>query len=57
MPTWRGRALDAADDETPVIVLSFGLPERPRDAELHTVAEWSARANRKPIDEVVRWLP
>ena len=24
----------AADDETPVIVLSFGLPERPRDAEL-----------------------
>lgn len=48
--------LDAEEDETPVIVLSFGLPERPRDAEQHTVAEWSARANRKPIDEVVRWL-
>ena len=48
--------LDATDDEVPVIVLSFGLPERPRDAELHTVEEWSARANRKPIDEVVRWL-
>jgi nitroreductase len=50
------RALDAADDETPVIVLSFGLPERQRRPEQHTVAEWSARANRKSIEEVVRWL-
>ena len=48
--------LGAGEEETPVIVLSFGLPERPRNAELHTVDEWSARANRKPIDEVVRWL-
>lgn len=48
--------LDAGEEETPVIVLSFGYPERPRNAELHTVEEWSARANRKPIDEVVRWL-
>jgi nitroreductase len=51
------RSLEATDDETPVIVLSFGLPERPRDPELRSVAEWSARANRKSIDEVVRWLP
>ena len=51
------RSLAATDDETHVIVLSFGLPERPRDPELQTVAEWSARANRKSIDEVVRWLP
>jgi nitroreductase len=51
------RSLEAADDETPVIVLSFGLPERQRDPERHTAAEWSARANRKSIDEVVRWLP
>jgi nitroreductase len=50
-------ALEAGDDETPVIVLSFGVPERARDPERHTVAEWSARANRKPMDEVVRWLP
>jgi nitroreductase len=48
--------LNAPEDEVPVIVLSFGLPERPRDVELHTVEEWSGRANRKPIDEVVRWL-
>ena len=51
------RSLAATDDETPVIVLSFGLPEKPRDPELRTAAEWSARANRKSIDEVVRWLP
>jgi nitroreductase len=49
-------ALAAAEDETPVIVLTFGLPDRPRDPEGHTAAEWSARANRKPLDEVVRWL-
>jgi nitroreductase len=51
------RALDAAGDEVPAIVLSFGFPERARDPEHLTVAEWSARANRKPLDEVVRWLP
>ena len=49
-------ALDAADDEMPAIVLSFGFPERPRDAGRHTADEWSARANRKPLEEVVRWL-
>jgi len=52
-----GEALDANDGETPVIVLSFGLPARPRDVHEHSVAEWSDRANRKSIDEVVRWLP
>jgi len=51
------RSLQAGDDETPVIVLSFGLPEKPRDPERHTVLEWSTRANRRSIDEVVRWLP
>ena len=51
------RSLAATDAETPVIVLSFGLPEKPRDPGRHTVAEWSARANRRSIDEVVRWLP
>jgi nitroreductase len=50
------RALDAGDDEAPAIVLSFGFPDRPRDANEHTAAEWSARANRKPLEEVVRWL-
>ena len=49
-------ALDAAEDEVPVIVLSFGLPERERDPESLTADEWSERANRKTIDEVVRRL-
>ena len=51
------RALVAGEDETPVIVLSFGAPQQPRDPERHTAAEWSARANRNPLEEVVRWLP
>jgi len=38
----------------PAIVLSFGYPERARDPEARTAAEWSARANRKPLDEVVK---
>jgi nitroreductase len=49
-------ALDCAEDETPVIVLSFGLPARFRDPESRPASEWSARANRKPLDEVVRRL-
>ena len=51
------RVLDAGDEEKPVIVLSFGLPEKPRDPGSRTVEEWSARANRKSLDDVVRWLP
>jgi len=50
------RALGLGDDETPVIVLSFGLPERQRDPEARDAAEWSARANRKPLAEIVRRL-
>lgn len=43
-------------DETPVIVLSFGMPERPRDPERRDPSDWSERANRKPLTEVVRRL-
>jgi nitroreductase len=35
-------------------ILSFGFPARPRDVESRTAAEWSARANRKPLSELVR---
>ena len=38
------------------IVLTFGYPARPRNPEAHAAAEWSARARRKPFDEVVRYL-
>ena len=51
------RALEAAPDETPVIVLSFGFPAKSRNPNDRTAAEWSERANRKPLEEVVRWLP
>ena len=34
-------------------VLSFGYPPRPRDPERRSADEWSARANRLPLDERV----
>jgi nitroreductase len=36
------------------IVLSFGYPAKPRDPTSRSAEEWSARANRKPLDEIVR---
>lgn len=48
--------LECDADERPVIVLSFGLPERDRDPESRVASEWSARANRRPLAEVVRRL-
>ena len=35
-------------------ILSFGYPAKPRDPERRTAEEWSAQANRKPLDELVR---
>ena len=35
-------------------VLTFGYPAKPRDPESRSAEEWSARANRKPFDGVVR---
>jgi nitroreductase len=35
-------------------LLSFGYPVRPRDPESRSAEEWSARANRKPLSELVR---
>jgi nitroreductase len=49
-------ALSLADGEDPAIVLSFGLPGRPRDPESRPSSEWSSRANRRPLGEVVREL-
>jgi nitroreductase len=39
---------------TPAIVLSFGYPAKPRDPESRPAEEWSRRANRKPLEDVVR---
>jgi hypothetical protein len=37
-------------------ILSFGYPARQRDPSARSAEEWSARANRKPLDELVREL-
>jgi nitroreductase len=34
-------------------ILSFGYPARPRDPQRRSADEWSARANRRPLDELV----
>ena len=47
-------ALGLGEDETLVIVLTFGIPERRRESGSRTPEEWSARANRRPLDDVVR---
>jgi nitroreductase len=35
-------------------IISFGYPARPRDPQSRSAEEWSARANRKPLSELVR---
>jgi nitroreductase len=41
-----------ADDEL-ALLLTFGYPAHGRDLSRHTAEEWSARAKRKPLDELV----
>lgn len=36
------------------LVLTFGYPARPRKPESRTAEEWSARAKRRSLDELVR---
>ena len=47
-------ALGLDEEEKVAIVLSFGYPAKPRDPESRSAAEWSARANRRPLQETVR---
>lgn len=35
-------------------ILTFGYPARPRDPASRSAGEWSGRANRKPLSELVR---
>lgn len=46
-------ALGLGGDEEIAVVLTFGYPARPRDPLRRTPEEWSARADRKPLDELV----
>jgi nitroreductase len=48
--------LGVEEDERPIIVLTFGYPQRPRDPDSRPAEEWSRRAKRKPLDDLVRRL-
>jgi nitroreductase len=48
-----GALLGVGEDERPTIVLTFGYPARSRDPESLSADEWSRRANRKPLDDLV----
>lgn len=45
--------LGLREGERSAIVLTFGYPAKPRDPSSRTPDEWSARANRRPLDELV----
>ena len=47
-------ALALEDEERIAIVLSFGYPAKTSDPELRSAEEWSARARRRPLQEIVR---
>jgi nitroreductase len=46
-------ALGLANGEELATVLTFGYPARERHPERRTPEEWSARADRKPLDDLV----
>jgi nitroreductase len=48
-----GEILGVREGESPAIVLSFGYPRRGRDPSRRSAEEWSARANRRPLEELV----
>lgn len=48
--------IDLDDEESVRIILTFGYPARAREPESRTAGEWIARANRKPLDELVTRL-
>jgi nitroreductase len=43
----------AGEEERPAIALSFGYPDRPRDPLVRPAEEWSRRAKRRSLDDVV----
>ena len=46
------RAAEIAGGDVKMI-LSFGYPQRELDVEARSAEDWSARANRKPLDDLV----
>ena len=48
------RELGLDEGWLPVNIPSFGYPKRPLDPASKSAEEWSAEANRKPLDELIR---
>lgn len=55
-PERTAELLGLGEDELPLIVLTFGYPMRALEPESRSAEEWSTRANRRPLDEIVRRL-
>jgi nitroreductase len=55
-PAAAAAALGLEDGWLPVNIPSFGYPKRDLAPESKTAEEWSAEANRRPLDELVRRL-
>jgi nitroreductase len=53
-PEAAARALGLDEGWIPLNIPSFGYSKRPLDPESKSADEWSAEANRKPLDELVR---
>jgi nitroreductase len=52
-PAASARVLALEEGLLPVNIPSFGYPKRPLSPEERSAEEWSAEANRKPIEELV----
>jgi hypothetical protein len=50
------KALGLDEGWLPVNIPSFAYPKRSLDPESKSAEDWSAEANRKPLDELVRRL-
>jgi hypothetical protein len=55
-PSAAAAVLDLEEGRLPVNIPTFAYPKRPLDPQSRSADEWSAEANRKPLDEVMRRL-
>jgi FMN reductase [NAD(P)H] len=53
-PESAARELGLDEGWLPLNVPSFGYPKHPLEPESKSAEEWSAEANRKPLDELIR---
>jgi len=53
-PEAAAQALGLDEGWLPINIPSFGYPSRPIDPESKSPEEWSAEANRRPLEELVR---